>query len=237
MGIYKQSYRKFEGRSQGRLGRITTIFKNEFIRRLHNKWIMVLLLLSWGIGIFPVLTGGNFMAFFVLSFIWLLLFTSVVGGPMLAEDFQYNVITLYLSRPLQRVDYFLGKYYTLFGLISLISVLPNIVIGAFIIGVNYGNSTDDFDYYKFSYSLISIGILMTFVFTNIGMAFSSLTKNHKFASGGIFAFIFFSNVLSIALSNLYQPNRAVTGSLPECFGLQIGRRVGLSRIRFLIRYF
>jgi hypothetical protein len=45
---------------------------------------------------------------------------------------------------------------------------------------------------------------MTFVFTNIGMAFSSLTNNHKYASGGIFAFIFFSNVLSLALSNLYQ---------------------------------
>jgi hypothetical protein len=43
---------------------------------------------------------------------------------------------------------------------------------------------------------------MTFVFTNIGMAFSVMTNNYKYASGGIFSFLFFSNVLSIALSNL-----------------------------------
>jgi hypothetical protein len=36
------------------------------------------------------------------------------------------------------------------------------------------------------------------------MAFSAMTKNHKYASGGIFAFLFFSNILSLALSNLYE---------------------------------
>lgn len=203
MGIYKQTYRKFEGKLQGRFQRIITIFKNEFIRRLKNKWILALLLLSWIVGIFPIITGGAFIAFFVLSFIWLLLFTSAVGGPIIAEDFQYNAITLYLSRPLERVDYFIGKYLTLFALTSLIALLPNIFISGYIIGILYGTSTESFDYYTFSYSLIAIGLLMTFVFTNIGMAFSAMTNNYKYAAGGIFTVLFFSNILSIALSNLY----------------------------------
>ena len=204
MGIYDQSYRKFEGKLRGRIGRVTTIFKNELTRRLRNKWILTLLILSWAIGIFPIFTGGNFMAYFIISFIWLLLFTSIVGGPILAEDFQYNAITLYLCRPLQRLDYFLGKYLTLFGLISLIALLPNIFIAVFIVGTLYGTPIDEFDYYRFSYSLIGIGFLMTFIFTNIGLAFSASTKNHKYASGGIFAFIFFSNIISLALINLYE---------------------------------
>ena len=203
MGIYKQTYRKFEGKLQGRLVRITTILKNEFMRRLRNKWILTLLILSWAIGVFPIFTGANFMLYFILSFIWLLLFTAIAGGPILSEDLQYNAITLYLSRPLQRVDYFLGKYLTLFCLVSLIALLPNIFIAGFIIGVLYDTSVEDFDFYRFAFSLIGIGLLMTFVFTNIGLALSASTKNHKYASGGIFAFIFFSNIISLALSNLY----------------------------------
>ncbi len=202
MGIHKPTYRRFQGKTSGWKGRVFTIFKNEFMRRLHNKWVLALLLISWALGILPILLGAPFIAYFIFSFIWLLLFTSVVGGPIFAEDFQYNSITLYLSRPLQRFDYFLGKYLTLFGLIALIAIIPNIIISAFIIGVSYGTSTSDFDYYQFSYSLIGIGFVMTFVFTNIGLVFSAITKNYKYASGGIFTFIFFSNILSLALSNL-----------------------------------
>jgi len=204
MGIYDQTYRRFEGKLQGRLVRITTILKNEFMRRIRNKWVLILLILAWSIGIFPIFTGGAFMAYFVLTFIWLLLFTAVVGGPILSEDFQFNSITLYLSRPLRKLDYFLGKYLTLFVLVSLIGFIPTIFVSAFIIGILYGTSVREFDYYTFSYSLMVVGLLMTFVFTNIGMAFSAMTKNHKYASGGIFAFLFFTNILSLALSNLYE---------------------------------
>lgn len=202
MGIYKEQYRKFEGKVQGRAGRIYTIFYNEFTRRLKNRWALALLLLAWGISLIPILTGSDIFAYFILSFIWLLLFTAVVGGPILAEDVQYNNITLYLSRPLQKLDYFFGKYLTLFGLISLLALLPNLVIAALLIGTNYNNPNNEFDYMKVAYTFIGVGVIMTFVFTNIGMAFSSLTNNHKYASGGIFAFIFFSNIMAIALSGL-----------------------------------
>lgn len=204
MGIYKQTYRKFEGKLQGRMVRITTILKNEFMRRLRNRWVLTLLILSWAIGVVPIFTGADFMVYFVLSFIWLLLFTAIVGGPILSEDVQYNAITLYLSRPLQRLDYFMGKYLTLFCLIALIALLPNIFIAAFIVGIMYDNPSNDFDFYRFALSMIGIGILMTFVFTNIGLALSSSTKNSKYATGGIFAFIFFSNIISLALSGLYE---------------------------------
>ncbi len=203
MGIYQESYRRFEGKLQGRLSRVYTILHNEFMWKLKNKWILVILILAWGIDVLFTLMSGNFMMFFILSFIWLLLFPSIVGGPILAEDFRHNAISLYLSRPLNKLDYFLGKYFTLFFLIALISILPNIIISVFIVGSFYGTSTDAFDYYRFAFALIGIGILMAFVFTNIGLAFSAMTNNHKYASGGIFAFLFFSNVLSLALSNLY----------------------------------
>jgi ABC-type transport system involved in multi-copper enzyme maturation permease subunit len=203
MGIYQERYRKFEGRLQGRLGRIYTIFNNEFIWKLKNRWVITILILAWAIDVLFTLMSGNFMFFFILSFIWLLLFPAIVGGPILAEDFRYNSISLYLSRPLKKMDYFLGKYLTLFGLIALIAVLPNIIIAIFVVGTLYGAPTETFDYYQFAYALIGIGFLMTFVFTNIGIAFSAMTDNYKYASGGIFAFLFFSNVLSLALANLY----------------------------------
>ena len=133
MGIYKEGYRKFEGSLHGWWWRVFTIFKNEFKRRLKNKWVIIMIVLSWVIGILPILFGVPFIAFFVISFVWLVLPTAILGGPILSEDFQYNSITLYLSRPLNRLDYFLGKYLTLFALISLIALLPNIFISGYII--------------------------------------------------------------------------------------------------------
>ena len=207
MGIYDQSYRKFEGRLQGRIGRIHTIYRHEFIRRIKNKWVLALLIFTWAICVLIVFTGepslAKFIGYILTTFFWLLLFTSVVGGPILAEDQQYNVITLYLSRPMQRLDYFLGKYLTLFALISLIALLPNIIISVYIIGIKYDVSGEQFNYYNFSSYLIILGFLMTFVFTNIGMAISALTKNYKFAIGGIFTFLFFSNLISLVFSGLY----------------------------------
>jgi ABC-type transport system involved in multi-copper enzyme maturation permease subunit len=203
MGIYKEGYRRFEGTLHGSMWRVFTIFKNEFKRRLKNRWIILLIILSWFLGVLPILFGAPFIAYFVFTFVWIVIPTAALGGPILSEDFQYNSITLYLSRPLNRLDYFLGKYLTLFGLISLIALLPNIFISVYIIGTLYGTSTETLDYYKFALSLIGMGLLITFIFTNIGMAFSASTKNYKYASAGIIIILYFSNVLSLALSNLY----------------------------------
>ena len=69
MGIYEPTYRRFEGKTVGWKGRVFTIFKNEFSRRLRNKWVLGLLVISWALGVLPILVGAPFFAYFVFSFI------------------------------------------------------------------------------------------------------------------------------------------------------------------------
>lgn len=202
MAIYKQGYREYEGKLRGRVSRIWTIFDAEFNHRIRNKWTIALLVMAWVFGVFPTIVSGTFFVYFVTVFIWLLIFTTVVGAPLISQDLQYNAITLYLSRPIKRDDYFLGKFVTLFALIALIALLPTIIMAGIMVSVFYDRPDPGFNVNQFALAFIAIGILSTFVFTNIALAISSTTRNYKYAGGGIFAFLFFSNVLALALSFL-----------------------------------
>jgi ABC-2 type transport system permease protein len=59
------------------------------------------------------------------------LLTALVGPGLLAPDLANNALPLYLSRPLTRTGYVLGKASVLFILLSLITWLPGLLLFAF----------------------------------------------------------------------------------------------------------
>jgi len=66
-----------------------------------------------------------------LPFIMLLL---VVAGPgLISRDLRFNALPLYLSRPLTRRDYFLGKLGVIAGLVGAVAVVPAFL--AYILGI------------------------------------------------------------------------------------------------------
>ncbi|QDT73671.1 ABC transporter permease [Lacipirellula limnantheis] len=57
----------------------------------------------------------------------------LVGPNLISQDLRYNALPLYLSRPLRRIDYFLGKWGVIVSFVGAVTVLP--AIAAYVLGI------------------------------------------------------------------------------------------------------
>ncbi len=199
MAIYDEKYRSFKGEVGGRFSRIWTIFTAEFVFRMKNPWNIALLGVTLFFGLFPTIFMRNPFLFLVWSFIWSIIFTSVAGGDLLSSDRKFNTVTLYFSRPLEKIDYFLGKVATSFTLMGLVTFIPCLIMSLVVYGTFKGDaelvSGISFDVDRMAGAIIFMGIIWAILFGSISLMFSSFTKNRWYATAGIFAFIFFSELI------------------------------------------
>ena len=206
-------YRPYKGEIKGMIDRTLAIILTDFISRIKNIWIIILEILAWLFAIVPTM----FLLYFLTSlgsefefpifamyysslFIWLTLICTVGGSRLISDDLANNSLTLYLSRPIKRETYFFGKFASIFLLISTISLLPSIIMAGLVIGFTTGGSDPSYDVTAVALTFISVGFLVSLVFSSIAMAFSSLTKNHLYAGVGIFCTILFSSIIPGILS-------------------------------------
>jgi ABC-type transport system involved in multi-copper enzyme maturation permease subunit len=137
-------------------------------------------------------------------FLWFILMTAVCGGGIIASDLKNNTFTLYLSRPLTSLDYTIGKFLALSGILSLITLLP--VIAIFLVGMAFRDET--FTYFINHIWLLG-GMILSYViaiviFSSLSLALSSLTKRGIYAGVGIFAFFIFTPPVSDLMVSLFE---------------------------------
>jgi ABC-2 type transport system permease protein len=75
--------------------------------------------------------AGFFLVLLRVQAVLAFLMTALVGPGLLAPDLANNGLPLYLSRPLTRTGYVLGKASVLFILLSVITWLPGVMLFAF----------------------------------------------------------------------------------------------------------
>ena len=219
MGIHDLGYRTFKGRIGGRLDRIWAIFIQDFIFRVKQRNTIILLLLCYVLGVFPtvlftyvmislsIVAGESapdeiFNMFFSLLFIWVIIFTTIVGSSMISNDLKHNSIILYFSRPLNKEDYFFGKFLTMFVLLLLVTVVPALLMSITIAGLATPELLKYMDVSKVVLVLNSVALLMAAVFSAIALLLSSMTKNHLYAGVGIFAVLAFSNIIALLFAGI-----------------------------------
>lgn len=71
--------------------------------------------------------------FFQTELYFILLLVTLTGPNLISLDLRYNALPLYLSRPVTRLDYFLGKLGVIAALVAAVAVLPAVV--AYVLGV------------------------------------------------------------------------------------------------------
>src|SRR5215475_11991411 len=141
MPIYDQSYRPYRGTLSPHTWRWTTIAKAGLAHYLSRKAFLVFLF----VGFIPAIARGaiiwfahqttaaatlttidgswfrNFLEtqgqFMMLVCIW-------PGAVLIARDLRTNAIQLYLSKPLTRLDYVLGKFAVLAGIAAMLMPVP-----------------------------------------------------------------------------------------------------------------
>ena len=223
MGIHDLGYRTFKGRIGGRFDRIWAIFIQDFIFRVKQRNTIILLLLCYVLGVMPtvlftyvmislsIVAGESapdeiFGMFFSLLFIWVIIFTTVVGSSMISNDLKYNSIILYFSRPLNKEDYFFGKFLTIFVLLLLVTLVPAMLMSITIAGLATPELLKYMDVSKVVLVLNLFAILLAVVFSSIALLLSTMTKNHLYAGVGIFAVLAFSNVIALLFAEIINSN-------------------------------
>jgi len=74
-----------------------------------------------------------YSTFFKCEIVFIMLLMLVAGPQLISGDLRFNALPLYFSRPLGRIDYFLGKLGVLAVLVAAVAVLP--AAAAYVLGV------------------------------------------------------------------------------------------------------
>jgi len=118
------------------------------------------------------------LAFFIAAFI---------GPNLVTPDLTNNALSLYLSRPLTRTEYVLGKLSVLLGLTSLITWIPSLLLYSFQ-AVLEGDSWLS-DNLRIGAAIFVVSWIWILTISLLALALAALTRSKAF--GGIFMFVIF----------------------------------------------
>jgi ABC-2 type transport system permease protein len=219
MPIYDQGYRRYEARGPLRTVRFWPITR-EALRMLLARRAFLLLLLACFLPLvadvirvyvvtrFPEagrilpIDGRMFGEF--LGWMWLpALFVSVFGGAgLVANDLRTGAILVYLSRPLTRRDYVLGKLCVLLGLNLSITLVPALLLYLVAIAL----APEQFLKWDLAWIAPAVALhalVMSLVLSLVALAVSSLSKSARVAGLGFFGLLFGTEIIRGVLRALY----------------------------------
>jgi ABC-2 type transport system permease protein len=139
-----------------------------------------------------------FRQFFDIQLTVSMILVLLVGPDLISQDLRFNAIPLYLSRPLRRFEYFLGKLGVIAFFLSVVTIVPALL--AFVLG--YGFSLDPTvirDTARLLLASIAFGIIVVVSAGLLMLAFSSLSRNSRYVGAMWFGFWLVSNMTASVL--------------------------------------
>lgn len=206
MPIYDQTYRRYEARaalSQMRFWPITRealrliLVKRAFLGLLMIAWIpfLVRVVQVYVVTRFPEagrvlpVDGRLFGEFLSQQTVFTLLLSIFGGAGLIANDLRTGAILVYLSRPLTRRDYVLGKLGVLMALNLSVTLLPALLLYAIALSL----APDQFLKWELAWigpAILAQSLIIALVTSLVALAVSSLSKSARVAGLGFFgAFI------------------------------------------------
>lgn len=210
MPIHDQGYRRYGGDKvpHGRAwlviagaGIRTLIVKRAFLGLLVASWLPFAgrLVQVWGVANMPQfaalqLTPESFRNFLQFQQSFLFVITVYVGSGLIASDRRANALQIYLSKPLTRAEYVLGKLAILMTFLLLVSWVPGmlLLIGQAIIVGSFSFMVDNL--YLFP-AITLFAFLETITMAMAVLALSSLSNSPRYVGILYAALVFFSRAL------------------------------------------
>jgi ABC-2 type transport system permease protein len=207
MPIHDQGYRRYGGR-RVRLGRGWAVIAAAGIRaRLGRRALQALLVIAW----VPFLARAmqlyaatNLPQMALLAptpemfrqqgiFVWVI--TIYCGAGLVANDRRANALQLYLSKPITRAEYILGKFAVLAAFLLLVTWLPAslLLVVQILFAGNFNFFADNL--YLFP-AITAFSLVQIVVVASAMLALSSLSRNSRYVGILYAALLFFSEALS-----------------------------------------
>jgi ABC-2 type transport system permease protein len=202
MPIYDQGYRRYEARGPLRRVRFWPISREALRLLLSRRAYIGLLVMAWIPFIVHVVIAyvttrfpdarrvvAVDAAFFGGFFRWQMIFTlllSVFGGAgLIANDLRTGAILVYLSRPLDRRDYILGKLGVLMTLNLSVTLVPGLLL--YLIALALApDQLATMDLAWIGPAIVFQSIVISLVTSLVALAVSALSKSARVAGIGFF---------------------------------------------------
>jgi ABC-2 type transport system permease protein len=139
-----------------------------------------------------------FRMFFDVQLSVSMILVLLVGPDLISQDLRFNAIPLYLSRPLRRFEYFLGKLGVIAVFLSAVTIAPAVL--AFALG--YGFSLDTTvirDTGRLLLASVAFGLIVVGSAGLFMLALSSLSRNSRYVGAMWMAFWIISNITASVL--------------------------------------
>ena len=219
MSIRPLGYRPWKGQVHGPLLRFWPIARSSLSLILARKIFWIFLLLSLFSFLFhsaiiyfiaqiegevgqkiPPAIGKNFTFvgtgqayenFISLQGTVVMMLLALAGELLVGGDFRSGALPFYLSKPIGRAEYFLGKFTAAFSLTALITLVPAVVLF-----IEFGAFSESFAYYRDNLRILRAivlhGLLMSVVPAILLLGIAALLRRMVaiiLAWGGIFIFL------------------------------------------------
>src|SRR5262245_17944986 len=203
MPIYEQGYRRYEARGPLRQIRFWPITREALRLVLVKRAFLGLLVVSWLLFLFraaqiyavtrfpevgralPV-DGRLFGEFLNLQLVFAILLTIFGGAGLVASDLRSGGILVYLSRPLSRRDYVLGKLSVLLALNLSVTLVPGLLLYLIALALD----PDQFAKWELLWigpAIVVQSLVVSLSVGLVGLAVSALSKSARVAGLSFFA--------------------------------------------------
>ena len=219
MPIYEQTYRRYEARAPLRTVRFWPITREALRLILARRAFLGLLLVAWGQFLFRVIQiyvvtrlpeagrvlpidGRMFGQFLAIQTLFTLLLSIFGGAGLIANDLRTGAILVYLSRPLTRRDYVLGKLGVLMALNLSVTLVPGLLLYLIALAL----APDQFAKWSLAWigpAVVLHSLVTSLVMSLIALAVSSLSRSARVAGLGFFGLVFGLEIVRGVLRALY----------------------------------
>jgi len=218
--IHDQGYRRYAGRRDPYGRRWWVIGRTGLFNRIRERRVIAVLLAAWlpflvrGIQIyasanfqqvaFLAPTPEMFREFLNQQEVFIFIVSIVIGSGLIADDKRANALQIYLSKPLTRVEYIVGKLTTLAAVLTFVTWLPAMLL--LVLQMLFAGSTKFLADHLFLIPAITLfAAVQVFVSSFAMLALSSLSKSRRFVAMMYAGTLFFT-------AAMYQALRQITGS-------------------------
>jgi ABC-2 type transport system permease protein len=219
MPIYEQSYRRWEARGPLRRLRAWPITREALRMILARRAFLGLLLLAalpflfrvgqiFFVTRFPeaarVLSiDGRLFGEFLNGQLLVLLLLSIFGGAgLIANDLRTGAILVYLSRPLTRRDYVLGKLGVLLALNLSATLAPGLLLYA-VGGALAPEHIFKWELAWLAPAIVLHSLVLSLSVSLLALAISALSRSARVAGLGFFALMVVSNLVLLIVRRIW----------------------------------
>jgi ABC-2 type transport system permease protein len=117
---------------------------------------------------------------FLLAELYLsMLLVLLVGPRLISQDLRFNALPLYFSRPLRRIDYFLGKLGIVVAFLGMVAIVPSLI--AYALGLLFSlDITIIRDTFPILLSSIAYGLVIAVSAGLFILALSALSRSSRY---------------------------------------------------------